>query len=142
MATNSIKQTIETIEDTITNFFNDQVRAVYFEKFSNTQDDRLLPCFTFYYADGSQFGSNVNSVAFECELRDSIVGREDEDDRRKEVVSDCFQIASKIVAKLKDVGLNIEEPITPSLFDNMTNDGLGGVSFVLVVNIARPCLTI
>jgi hypothetical protein len=140
MATTSIKQTIEKIEDVITNNFSDQVRTVYFEKYADTQDSKNYPRLSFYYSDGTSFSSNMNSVALDFEFLDAISGRLNKNDRRKEVVSDLFQIASKFVSKLKDEGLLIEEPVSVTTFDNKYKDGLGGVSFTLIINIAKPCL--
>lgn len=142
MATTSIKQTIETIEDTITNNFSDEVKAVYFEKYTDTRKEKTYPQLSFYYSDsGTAQNDNVNIIALDFEFLDVIVGRDNINSRRKEVVSDLFDVASRFVTYLRNTNNLLIDPnvsITP--FDSKYKDGLGGVQFTLLISIFKPCL--
>lgn len=140
---NSLKQVIETIQDTVENSFSDQIVEVFFEKFSDTKKAKDYPVLSYYLdTDGLSIGQNVDTVTLKCELMDVISGREDKDERSKEVVSTCFSIASQLVKYLQDAkGLFINNPVAVTPFDNRYKDGLGGVEFTLVISIGAICLS-
>lgn len=139
---NSLKQVIETIQDTVENSFSDQIVAVYFEKFSDTKQAKNYPVMSYYLdTDGLIIGANVDTVTLKCEIMDVVSGREDKNDRAKEVVSTCFSIASQLVKYLQDAkGLYINDSVSVTPFDNRYKDGLGGVEFTLVISIGAICL--
>ncbi len=143
MATSSIKETIETIEDVLTNQFSDLIKSVSFEKFANTTKDKDYPKCSFYFAEGgTQIQSNTNVCTLSFEFLDAVSGRENKVLRTKEVVSDMFQTASMFVNYLSDQSrLDLIYPVSIETFDNKYKDGLGGVSFTLTINIIRPCLS-
>lgn len=136
-------QAIKAIEDTITNNFSDEIKAVYFEKFTDTRKGKVFPQLSFYYAqDGNQFGQNVNQVSFNFEFLDSVSARKNKEQYRKEIESDLFQVASRFKDYLtREKGFNFDPTTAVTMFDNRYKDGLGGVEFTLVINLPKPCLT-
>ena len=144
MATTSIKQTIELIESVLTNQFSNQIVMVNFEKFANTTKAKKYPMVSFYFSDsGAEIQNNTNVCSLEFEFLDVISGLNEKNERRKEVISDMFQVATSFVEYLREEsGVLLDYPISITTFDNKYKDGLGGVSFTLNINIARPCLVI
>jgi len=142
MTTTSIKQTIELIESAIETNFSDEVASVYFDKFTDLEGEKKYPAISYYYADsGSQLNLNNNVLSLTFEFLDLISGRNNKNDRRKEVVSDMYDLASRIVQHLRqEEGLLIDPSIPPDLFDNRYNNGLGGVEFTLNITMIKPCV--
>ena len=139
---NSLKQVIETIQDTVENNFADQIVEVFFEKFSDTKKAKNYPVMSYYIDDsGLTIGANVDTVTLRCEVMDVISGWENKNERTKEVVSTCFSISSQLVKYLQDAkDLYINDTVTVTPFDNRYKDGLGGVEFTLVISIGAICL--
>ena len=139
---NSLKQVIETIQDTVENNFADQIVEVFFEKFSDTKKAKDYPVMSYYIDDsGLTIGANVDTVTLRCEVMDVISGWENKNERTKEVVSTCFSISSQLVKYLQDAkDLYINDTVTVTPFDNRYKDGLGGVEFTLVISIGAICL--
>ena len=143
MTTTSIKETIEVIETAAADYFSNEIVEIYFEKFTNTKLEKAFPQVSFYYADaGTTTTLNTNVVSLQFEFLDVISGRKDKDDRRKEVVSDMFDLASRFVTHLRqneNLLIDPNVPMTP--FDNRYKDGLGGVEFTLNVTMIKPCVS-
>lgn len=133
----SIKQVIESIEG----LTFDEIRQISFDKYPATNLDKICPFLTFYLDDGAMtFGNNVNTFNLRFRLLDVISDQGDKDLRRKEVISDCFGIASGVVEYLKrnDYGVATVTPASP--INSILKDGLGGVEFTVTFNIAKICL--
>ena len=142
MTTTSIKQTIELIESAIQTNFTDEVPSVYFDKFTDLEGEKKYPAISYYYADsGSQLALNNNVLSLTFQFLDVISGRNNKNDRRKEVVSDMYDLASRIVQHLRqEEGLLIDPAIPTALFDNRYNNGLGGVELTINITMIKPCV--
>ena len=134
----SIKQVIESIEA----LSFDEIELIAFEKYPDTNLDKIYPLLTFYLDDAAMtFDRNVNLFNLRFRLLDVVSSQGDKDLRRKEVISDCFGIASGFVEYLRsnDFGMNSVTTATP--LSSVLKDGLGGVEFTVTFNIEKICLT-
>ena len=135
---NSIKQVIESIE--ALNF--NEIELIAFEKYPDTNIDKIYPLLTFYLDDGQMtFDKNVNLFNLRFRLMDVVSNQGDKDLRRKEVISDCFGIASGFVEHLRGADFGVNAVTTATPLSSVLKDGLGGVEFIVTFNIAKICLT-
>lgn len=141
MSITSIKQAIETIEETASDFFADELIYARFQKDQFTEKDKDFPAMQFYYADGGlSFGQNANQLGLVLKFADQISGQNNKDSYRKEVVSDMFNIASRFIDKLeRPKGLQFTTDVPTVFFDMSGKDGLGGVEVTITIFIAKPC---
>jgi hypothetical protein len=135
---NSIKQVIESIE--ALNF--NEIELIAFEKYPDTNIDKIYPLLTFYLDDGQMtFDKNVNLFNLRFRLMDVVSNQGDKDLRRKEVISDCFSIASGFVEHLRGADFGVNAVTTATPLNSVLKDGLGGVEFTVTFNISKICLT-
>lgn len=139
--TNSISQAIDTIKSAIENNFSDEIKFVNFAKETATDKSKDYPRVQFYFGSGTAINENVNLAALQFQFLDQAIGQNNNDEYRKEIISDMFQTASRVIEYLKrKESMVINQGISITPFDSRWKDGLGGVEFTLIINIAKPCL--
>ena len=138
----TIKQLIDTIKDAASIDFADELQAVYYEKYIDTQDTKAFPRLSFFIPDGGlSLGSNSNQAVFTFQFLDLLSGQNKEWEIREELPSDLFDLASRFLTWLYyEKEVNIEYPISVNHVDKKTKDGLTSISFDITINLARPCL--
>ena len=95
-----------------------------------------------YVMDEEQHSVEVHAVEHEKEkeMLDLINTIDNEDERRKEVISDCFGISSMFVDYLKKNGYYFPDSISVNTVHKRYKDGLGGVEFTINFDLQKTCL--
>ena len=135
----SIKQIIENIKVVVKTNFT-EINYVDFEKYSDKGLDKTGVRLVYSLADTMTFNLQVDTFALKFEMLDLIGTVGNEDERRKEVVSDCFGIASMFVDYLKRYGYYFPDSISVNTVHKRYKDGLGGVEFTINFDLQKTCL--
>jgi len=135
----SIKQIIENIKVVVKTNFT-EINYVDFEKYSDKGLDKTGVRLVYSLADTMTFNLQVDTFALKFEMLDLINTIGNEDERRKEVISDCFGIASMFVDYLKRYGYYFPDSISVNTVHKRYKDGLGGVEFTINFDLQKTCL--
>ena len=135
----SIKQIIENIKVVVETNFT-EINYVDFEKYSDKGLDKTGVRLVYSLADTMTFNLQVDTFALKFEMLDLINTIGNEDERRKEVISDCFGIASMFVYYLKRYGYYFPDSISVNTVHKRYKDGLGGVEFTINFDLQKTCL--
>jgi len=135
----SIKQIIENIKVVVETNFT-EINYVDFEKYSDKGLDKTGVRLVYSLADTMTFNLQVDTFALKFEMLDLINTIGNEDERRKEVISDCFGIASMFVDYLKRYGYYFPDSISVNTVHKRYKDGLGGVEFTINFDLQKTCL--
>jgi len=135
----SIKQIIENIKEVVQTNFT-EINYVDFEKYSDKGLDKTGVRLVYSLADTMTFNLQVDTFALKFEMLDLINTIGNEDERRKEVISDCFGIASMFVDYLKRYGYYFPDSISVNTVHKRYKDGLGGVEFTINFDLQKTCL--
>tara|TARA_R100000951_G_scaffold36059_1_gene30568 strand:+ start:925 stop:1344 length:420 start_codon:yes stop_codon:yes gene_type:complete len=135
----SIKQIIENIKEVVQTNFT-EINYVDFEKYSDKGLDKTGVRLVYSMADSMTFNLQVDTFALKFEMLDLINTVGNEDERRKEVISDCFGIASMFVDYLKRYGYYFPDSISVNTVHKRYKDGLGGVEFTINFDLQKTCL--
>ena len=135
----SIKQIIENIKVVVETNFT-EINYVDFEKYVDKGLDKTGVRLVYSLADSMTFNLQVDTFALKFEMLDLINTIDNEDERRKEVISDCFGIASMFVDYLKKNGYYFPDSIQVNTVDKRYKDGLGGVEFTINFDLQKTCL--
>jgi hypothetical protein len=135
----SIKQIIENIKFVVKSNFT-EINYVDFEKYSDRGLDKTGVRLVYSLADSMTFNLQVDTFALKFEMLDLINTIGNEDERRKEVISDCFGIASMFVDYLKRYGYYFPDSISVNTVHKRYKDGLGGVEFTINFDLQKTCL--
>jgi len=135
----SIKQIIENIKFVVKTNFT-EINYVDFEKYSDRGLDKTGVRLVYSLADSMTFNLQVDTFALKFEMLDLINTIGNEDERRKEVISDCFGIASMFVDYLKRYGYYFPDSVAVTTVHKRYKDGLGGVEFTINFDLQKTCL--
>ena len=135
----SIKQIIENIKFVVKSNFT-EINYVDFEKYSDRGLDKTGVRLVYSLADSMTFNLQVDTFALKFEMLDLINTIGNEDERRKEVISDCFGIASMFVDYLKRYGYYFPDSVAVTTVHKRYKDGLGGVEFTINFDLQKTCL--
>ena len=134
-------QVVDIIEDAINDVFSDEVKGVYFERYSDTRKDKTYPQLSYNYAEGSTSNLSTNTFSIEFEFLDLVEGRNDEDDIIKNVGSFLDSISTRFVYYLRNTkGLRIQNDVTYTWVAKKYKDGLGSQSFTLDFTKSNSCV--
>jgi len=135
----SIKQIIENIKVLVETNFT-EINYVDFEKYSDKGLDKTGVRLVYSLADTMVMNLQVDTFALKFEMLDLINTIGNQDERRKEVISDCFGIASMFVDYLKKNGYYFPDSISANTVHKRYKDGLGGVEFTINFDLQKTCL--
>tara|TARA_R110001606_G_scaffold357686_1_gene509149 strand:+ start:34 stop:453 length:420 start_codon:yes stop_codon:yes gene_type:complete len=135
----SIKQIIENIKVVVKTNFT-EINYVDFEKYADKGLDKTGVRLVYSLADTMTFNLQVDTFALKFEMLDLINTIGNEDERRKEVISDCFGISSMFVDYLKRYGYYFPDSIAVTTVHKRYKDGLGGVEFTINFDLQKTCL--
>ena len=135
----SIKQIVENIKVLVETNFT-EINYVDFEKYADKGLDKTGVRLVYSLADTMTLNLQVDTFALKFEMLDLISTIDNEDERRKEVISDCFGIASMFVDYLKKNGYYFPDSISANTVHKRYKDALGGVEFTINFDLQKTCL--
>tara|TARA_R110000803_G_scaffold181564_1_gene243974 strand:+ start:221 stop:640 length:420 start_codon:yes stop_codon:yes gene_type:complete len=135
----SIKQIIENIKVVVKGNFT-EINYVDFEKYSDKGLDKTGVRLVYSLADSMTLNLQIDTFGLKFEMLDLINTIGNEDERRKEVISDCFGISSMLVDYLKRYGYYFPDSIQVNTVHKRYKDGLGGVEFTINFDLQKTCL--